>query len=47
MVKNPTKNELQAFTASEGYQTLFDDGIQRALEGRTTIARVLRAIHLS
>jgi type IV pilus assembly protein PilB len=47
MAKNPTKNELQAFTASEGYQTLFDDGIQRALEGRTTIEEVSRVIHLS
>jgi type IV pilus assembly protein PilB len=47
MAKNPTKNELQAFTASEGYQTLFDDGIKRALEGRTTIEEVSRVIHLS
>jgi type IV pilus assembly protein PilB len=47
MAKNPTKNELQAFTVSEGYQTLFDDGIKRALEGRTTIEEVSRVIHLS
>ena len=32
---------MQAFTASKGYQTLFDDGIQRALEGRTTIEESL------
>jgi type IV pilus assembly protein PilB len=47
MAKNPTKNELLAFTASEGYQTLFDDGMKRALEGRTTIEEVSRVIHLS
>lgn len=47
MAKNPTKNELQAFTAAEGYQTLFDDGMKRALEGRTTIEEVARVIHAS
>jgi len=45
MVKNPTKEELQAFTKSEGYPTLFDDGLQRALDGRTTIEEVSRVIH--
>ena len=45
MAKNPTKAELQAFTTAEGYPTLFDDGIQRALEGRTTIEEVARVIH--
>lgn len=47
MAKNPTKAELQAFTAAEAYSTLFDDGIQRALEGRTTIEEVSRVIHAS
>ncbi len=47
MAKNPTKRELQAFTAAEGYQTLFDDGMKRALEGRTTIEEVARVIHAS
>ncbi len=45
MVKNPTKEELQAFTKAEGYRTLFEDGIQRALEGKTTIEEVSRVIH--
>ncbi|MDP1523930.1 MAG: ATPase, T2SS/T4P/T4SS family [Methylotenera sp.] len=45
MARNPTKAELQAFTAAEGYKTLFDDGMQRALEGRTTIEEVARVIH--
>ena len=47
MAKNPTKAELQAFTAAEGYQTLFDDGMQRALEGRTTIEEVARVVNAS
>lgn len=47
MAKNPTKAELQAFTAAEGYATLFDDGVQRALDGRTTIEEVSRVIHAS
>jgi type IV pilus assembly protein PilB len=47
MAKSPTKKELQDFTAAEGYQTLFDDGMQRAVEGRTTIEEVARVIHAS
>ena len=47
MAKNPSKAELQAFTVAEGYKTLFDDGLQRALEGRTTIEEVARVIHAS
>lgn len=45
MAKNPTKAELQAFTLEEGYPTMFDDGVQRALEGRTTIEEVARVIY--
>ncbi len=44
MARNPTKDELVSFTRSEGYPTLFDDGVQRALEGRTTIEEVSRVI---
>jgi type IV pilus assembly protein PilB len=47
MARNPTKEELQAFTQAEGYPTLFDDGMQRALDGRTTIEEVSRVIHAS
>lgn len=47
MVKNPTKAELQAFTLAEGYATLFDDGMQGALDGRTTFEEVSRVIHAS
>ncbi|MEQ1601440.1 MAG: Flp pilus assembly complex ATPase component TadA [Methylophilaceae bacterium] len=45
MVKNPTKDELQAFVVAEGYRRLFDDGMQRVLEGRTTAEEVMRVIH--
>jgi type IV pilus assembly protein PilB len=45
MAKSPTKDELQAFTKAEGYPTLFDDGILRTLDGRTTIEEVSRVIH--
>ncbi len=47
MVKNPTKEQLKAFTQAEGYPTLFDDGMRRAFEGRTTIEEVSRVIHAS
>ncbi len=45
MAKNPTKDELLAFTKAEGYSTLFDDGMQRVLDGRTTLEEVARVIH--
>jgi type IV pilus assembly protein PilB len=45
MAKNPNKQELAAFMKSEGYLTLFDDGVQRALEARTTIEEIHRVIH--
>ena len=47
MAKNPNKEELQAFMKAEGYPTLFDDGIKRVLDGRTTIEEVSRVIHSS
>ena len=45
MAKNPSKEQLKAFTQAEGYPTLFDDGMRRAFEGRTTIEEVARVIH--
>ncbi len=44
MARNPTKDELLSFARSEGYPSLFDDGVQRAFEGRTTIEEVSRVI---
>ena len=47
MAKNPNKDELKSFMKHEGYPTLFDDGIKRVLDGRTTIEEVSRVIHAS
>jgi type II secretory ATPase GspE/PulE/Tfp pilus assembly ATPase PilB-like protein len=44
MVKNPSKEDLQAFVNSSGVKTLFDDGMQRVVEGRTTLEEVSRVI---
>ena len=44
MAKNPNKDELKTFMKSEGYPTLFDDGMRRALDGKTTIEEVARVI---
>ena len=42
MAKNPSKDELLAFTRSAGYATLFDDGLQHVLKGQTTLEEVAR-----
>ena len=47
MAKSPSKEQLKAFTQAEGYPTLFDDGMRRAIEGRTTVEEVSRVIHAS
>ncbi len=44
MARNPNKDELKAFMTSQGYPTMFDDGIQRTLDGRTTVEEVHRVI---
>ena len=45
MVKNPTRDELQAFAKASFSSTLFSDGLQRVMEGRTTLEEVSRVIH--
>ena len=45
MIKSPTQDQLQAFAEANRFRTLFDDGLQRVLEGRTTLEEVSRAIH--
>ncbi len=42
MVGANTRDSLQAFTRSAGLVTMFDDGIQRVLKGRTTLEEVKR-----
>jgi type IV pilus assembly protein PilB len=45
MVKNPTRDELQAFAKEAFTSTLFADGLQRVIEGRTTLEEISRVIH--
>jgi type IV pilus assembly protein PilB len=45
VAKCPNKDELAAYMKSAGYATLFDDGLRRVLEGRTTIEEIHRVIH--
>jgi type IV pilus assembly protein PilB len=47
MIKNPSKEELQAFVRNTGHQSLFQDGMRRVLEGRTSLEEVARVIHES
>jgi type IV pilus assembly protein PilB len=45
MIKSPTKEELEAFVRGSGHQTLFADGLARAVEGGTTLEEISRVIH--
>jgi type II secretory ATPase GspE/PulE/Tfp pilus assembly ATPase PilB-like protein len=45
MIRNPSKEELQAFVRGTGHQTLFADGVQRVVEGSTTLEEISRVIH--
>ncbi len=44
IIANPGRDELSAFLAAQSHRSLFDDGIARVLEGRTTIEEVARAV---
>ena len=45
MAKAPNKEELTSFMKREKYATLFDDGLRRVLEGKTTVEEIYRVIH--
>ena len=45
MMKAPTREELQAYAKDAVSSSLFSDGLQRVLEGRTTLEEVSRVIH--
>ena len=47
MIKNPSKDELQAFAKAGGFVSLFEDGMLRVLEGSTSLEEVSRVIHSS
>jgi type IV pilus assembly protein PilB len=42
MITSPGRDELRAYIAEAGVRTLFDDGIERVLDGVTTLEEVLR-----
>ncbi|MCZ6666565.1 MAG: ATPase, T2SS/T4P/T4SS family [Gammaproteobacteria bacterium] len=42
MITNPGRDELRAYIEEAGVRTLFDDGMERVLEGVTTLEEVLR-----
>ena len=44
MVNNPNQDELVKFVQTNGMKTLFDDGIDTALQGKTTLEEVSRVI---
>ncbi len=44
IVKNPTQDDLNGFVKESGMKTLYDDGIERALVGKTTLEEVTRVV---
>ena len=46
MLSNPGRDELSAFLEQNGNRLLFDDGLDRVLEGKTTIEEISRVIDL-
>ena len=44
IMSNPGRDDLTAFLEKRGIVSLFDDGMERVVEGRTTIEEVSRAI---
>ena len=46
IMSNPGRDELTAFMQEHGMVSLFQDGLERVLEGRTTIDEVSRSISL-
>jgi type IV pilus assembly protein PilB len=46
IMSNPGRDDLTAFIEKQGMVSLFQDGLERVLEGRTTIDEVSRSISL-
>ncbi len=44
MISSPTRDELAAYLAENNVARLFDDGLQRVLEGRTTLDEISRVV---
>jgi type II secretory ATPase GspE/PulE/Tfp pilus assembly ATPase PilB-like protein len=47
MIRNPSKDELQAFARAGGFVSLFEDGMLWVLEGSTSLEEVSRVIQSS
>jgi len=45
IAKGTSRERLGQVMKAQGLKTLYDDGVQRALEGRTTLEEVARVIH--
>ncbi|MDX2505997.1 MAG: ATPase, T2SS/T4P/T4SS family [Gammaproteobacteria bacterium] len=46
IITNPSRDQLTAFMHEKKICTLFNDGLQRALEGRTTIEEISRVVNI-
>ena len=46
IISNPSRDQLNAFIEKAGNKTLFEDGLARALEQKTTIEEVARVINV-
>ncbi len=44
MISSPSRDELAAYLAEKGVARLFDDGLQRVLEGKTTLDEISRVV---
>ena len=45
IVGNPSRDELTAYMQQNGVKTLFDDGLERVLEGATTLEEIARVVN--
>ena len=46
IASNASKEDMIAQAAEEGFVTMFEDGVHRALEGKTTIEEIYRVVRL-
>jgi len=44
IITNPSRDQLTTYMHQKNIRTLFDDGLQRALEGKTTIEEISRVV---
>ena len=45
IIGSPSRDALDAYLEAKGVRTLIRDGVERAMEGRTTVEEVLRAVN--